>query len=216
VAERLAPRRIDSYKSRAQWPSLKIVFREHQLGAGSASRSSKNSCGRGRAPISSVPAGNQGDQTTDVSRRRVSVRLGYDHDSSSTAPSACTTGWRSSQPNPAGRGRPIRLAGQSRGAARRRAVWPTASGSKNVYVPRAATFPDRELNAKVFGQKLDFVERMTAWSATTRLPDDPEPGGLSNIAPLRIGRVETTSNCSRVVSHTPIEVDALNRLKDFE
>ncbi|HYI42616.1 MAG TPA: endonuclease/exonuclease/phosphatase family protein, partial [Sphingomicrobium sp.] len=34
---------------------------------------------------------------------------------------------------------------------------------ENVYVPAGGDTPDRAVNPK-FGQKLDFIERMTAWS----------------------------------------------------
>ena len=34
---------------------------------------------------------------------------------------------------------------------------------ENVYVPAGGDIPDRTLNPK-FGQKLDFIERMTRWS----------------------------------------------------
>jgi exodeoxyribonuclease-3 len=81
---------------------------------------------------------------------------------------------------------------------------------ENVYVPAGGDIPDRELNAK-FGQKLDFVERMTAWSATLDCPTILT--GDFNIAPLE-SDVWNHKQLLKVVSHTPIEVDALNRLKD--
>lgn len=81
---------------------------------------------------------------------------------------------------------------------------------ENVYVPAGGDIPDRELNSK-FGQKLDFVERMTAWSSTLDCPTILT--GDFNIAPLE-SDVWNHKQLLKVVSHTPIEVDALNRLKD--
>lgn len=80
---------------------------------------------------------------------------------------------------------------------------------ENVYVPAGGDVPDRELNPK-FGQKLDFVERMTRWSEGLR-----EPAiivGDFNVAPLECD-VWNHKALLDVVSHTPIEVDALNRLQ---
>ena len=81
---------------------------------------------------------------------------------------------------------------------------------ENVYVPAGGDIPDRDVNPK-FGQKLDFVERMTAWSATLDCPTILT--GDFNIAPLE-SDVWSHKQLIKVVSHTPIEVDALNRLKD--
>ena len=80
---------------------------------------------------------------------------------------------------------------------------------ENVYVPAGGDVPDREVNPK-FGQKLDFVERMTRWSAVL---DGPTLlMGDFNIAPLPED-VWSHKQLLGVVSHTPIEVDALYRLK---
>jgi len=81
---------------------------------------------------------------------------------------------------------------------------------ENVYVPAGGDIPDREVNAK-FGQKLDFVERMTAWSSTLDCPTILT--GDFNIAPLE-SDVWNHKQLLKVVSHTPIEVDALTRLKE--
>ncbi len=87
---------------------------------------------------------------------------------------------------------------------------PGGTRLENVYVPAGGDIPDRELNPK-FGQKLDFVERMTAWSSTLDCPTILT--GDFNIAPLE-SDVWSHKQLLKVVSHTPIEVDALNRLKD--
>ena len=52
---------------------------------------------------------------------------------------------------------------------------------ENVYVPAGGDIPDREVNSK-FGQKLDFVGRMTRWSETVDRPTIMV--GDFNIAPL--------------------------------
>lgn len=81
---------------------------------------------------------------------------------------------------------------------------------ENVYVPAGGDIPDRDLNPK-FGQKLDFVERMTRWSEG--LGDLPVVlTGDFNIAPLE-SDVWSHKQLLDVVSHTPIEVEALARLQ---
>ena len=41
---------------------------------------------------------------------------------------------------------------------------------ENVYVPAGGDMPDRDVNPK-FGQKLDFIERMTRWSESLERAD---------------------------------------------
>lgn len=80
---------------------------------------------------------------------------------------------------------------------------------ENVYVPAGGDVADREVNPK-FGQKLDFVERMTRWSAALDGPTILV--GDFNIAPLPED-VWSHKQLLDVVSHTPIEVEALDRLQ---
>jgi len=80
---------------------------------------------------------------------------------------------------------------------------------ENVYVPAGGDVPDREVNPK-FGQKLDFLERMTRWSETLDVPTVLT--GDFNVAPLE-SDVWSHKALLDVVSHTPIEVDALARLQ---
>ena len=80
---------------------------------------------------------------------------------------------------------------------------------ENVYVPAGGDVPDRALNPK-FGQKLDFLARMTRWSDTLR-----EPAllvGDLNIAPLPCD-VWSHKALLDTVSHTPVEVDTLAGLQ---
>ncbi|WP_233453937.1 exodeoxyribonuclease III [Tsuneonella flava] len=81
---------------------------------------------------------------------------------------------------------------------------------ENVYIPAGGDIPDRELNPK-FGQKLDFLERMTRWSETLDRPTLLV--GDFNIAPLECD-VYDHKALLKVVSHTPLEVETLNRLRD--
>ena len=81
---------------------------------------------------------------------------------------------------------------------------------ENVYVPAGGDVPDRTINVK-FGQKLDFLERMTLWSETCRCPTILV--GDLNVAPLECD-VWSHKQLLNVVSHTPIEVAALTRLQD--
>jgi len=80
---------------------------------------------------------------------------------------------------------------------------------ENVYVPAGGDIPDRTVNPK-FGQKLDFIERMTRWSEGLREPTLIV--GDFNVAPLECD-VWSHKALLDVVSHTPIEVDALTRLQ---
>ena len=81
---------------------------------------------------------------------------------------------------------------------------------ENVYIPAGGDIPDREQNPK-FGQKLDFYERMTRWSDTLDVPTIMM--GDFNIAPLECD-VWSHKQLLRVVSHTPIEVETMSRLRD--
>lgn len=79
---------------------------------------------------------------------------------------------------------------------------------ENVYVPAGGDIPDRALNPK-FGQKLDFIERMTRWAT-----GDTGPTllvGDFNVAPLDCD-VWSHKALIDVVSHTPVEVAALAAL----
>lgn len=80
---------------------------------------------------------------------------------------------------------------------------------ENVYVPAGGDVPDREVNAK-FGQKLDFLERMASWADAVDRPTLIV--GDFNIAPLE-SDVWSHKQLLKVVSHTPIEVEALDRFK---
>ena len=80
---------------------------------------------------------------------------------------------------------------------------------ENVYVPAGGDIPDRNLNPK-FGQKLDFIERMTRWSE--KLAEPTLIVGDFNVAPLECD-VWSHKALLDVVSHTPIEVEALERLQ---
>lgn len=80
---------------------------------------------------------------------------------------------------------------------------------ENVYVPAGGDIADRTLNPK-FGQKLDFLERMTRWSDALAAPTLLV--GDFNVAPLDCD-VWSHKQLLSVVSHTPVEVAALARLQ---
>ena len=80
---------------------------------------------------------------------------------------------------------------------------------ENVYIPAGGDIPDAALNPK-FGQKLAFVERMKRWSEMLRQPTLLV--GDFNIAPLECD-VWSHKQLLDVVSHTPIEVEALGGLQ---
>ena len=89
------------------------------------------------------------------------------------------------------------------------AVLPNGVRLENVYVPAGGDVPDRDLNPK-FAQKLDFIARMTRWSNGLAQPTIMV--GDFNIAPLE-SDVWGHKQLLGTVSHTPVEVDALNALK---
>lgn len=80
---------------------------------------------------------------------------------------------------------------------------------ENVYVPAGGDIPDRVANPK-FGQKLDFIDRMIDWSAKLDLPTLLV--GDFNVAPLECD-VWSHKQLLNVVSHTPVETEALARLQ---
>lgn len=80
----------------------------------------------------------------------------------------------------------------------------------NVYVPAGGDEPDREKNPK-FGQKLDFLARMTDWAKAIEAPTLIV--GDFNIAPME-SDVWNHKQLLKVVSHTPIEVETLQSFKD--
>ena len=103
---------------------------------------------------------------------------------------------------------------QDNGEARHVGVELTGPGKgliiENVYIPAGGDTPDREVNAK-FGQKLDFLERMTRWADALDRPTLIV--GDFNVAPLECD-VYDHKALVKVVSHTPVEVAALTRFGD--
>ncbi|MBL0925538.1 MAG: exodeoxyribonuclease III [Sphingomonadaceae bacterium] len=80
----------------------------------------------------------------------------------------------------------------------------------NVYIPAGGDIPDRELNPK-FGQKLDFLTRMTTWSATVDCPTILT--GDFNVAPFEHD-VWSHKQLLNVVSHTPVECEHLAAMQN--
>jgi exodeoxyribonuclease-3 len=81
----------------------------------------------------------------------------------------------------------------------------------NFYVPAGGDVPDREANAK-FGQKLDYLASMRDAFHAER-PRRAILVGDLNIAP-REDDVWSHKQLLKVVSHTPIEVEALGAAQD--
>lgn len=83
----------------------------------------------------------------------------------------------------------------------------------NFYVPAGGDIPDAGANPK-FGQKLAYLEQMARWFS--RLRDEPENrfimAGDLNVAPLETD-VWSHKQLLRVVSHTPVEVEHMERLR---
>jgi exodeoxyribonuclease III len=82
---------------------------------------------------------------------------------------------------------------------------------QNFYIPAGGDEPDRAINAK-FDHKLDFFEKLTADMAR-RDPKSPLAiVGDMNVAPGEFD-VWSHKQMSRVVSHTPVEIEAMANLK---
>lgn len=82
----------------------------------------------------------------------------------------------------------------------------------NFYVPAGGDIPDPELNNK-FREKLDFVAAMTDWSKQeVKKKHRMIAVGDFNIAPLD-NDVWSHKQMLKIVSHTPVEIDALNELQ---
>ncbi|MEL7091820.1 MAG: exodeoxyribonuclease III [Pseudomonadota bacterium] len=80
----------------------------------------------------------------------------------------------------------------------------------NFYVPAGGDVPDRDKNEK-FGQKLDYLSDMEAWGRSAAPKKSILVGDL-NIAP-REDDVWSHKQLLKVVSHTPVEVDALGAVQ---
>ena len=93
-----------------------------------------------------------------------------------------------------------------------RVTFPDGLELDNVYVPAGGMVPDPEINDK-FAHKLDFLDELT-----DLITDEHHPGarrvlaGDLNIAPLEHD-VWSHERLVRAVSHTPVEVAALERLR---
>ncbi|WP_323040723.1 exodeoxyribonuclease III [Gemmobacter sp.] len=81
----------------------------------------------------------------------------------------------------------------------------------NFYVPAGGDIPDRDQNVK-FGQKLDFLSEMRDHFHWQR-PDRAILVGDLNIAP-REDDVWNHKALLKIVSHTPVEVEALGAAQD--
>ncbi|MGX1801094.1 exodeoxyribonuclease III, partial [Brevundimonas naejangsanensis] len=83
---------------------------------------------------------------------------------------------------------------------------------QNFYIPAGGDLPDRALNPK-FDHKMDFYERLTTEMKTRDRQRPLVLAGDFNIAP---GENDVWNHrfMSKVVSHTPGEVETLYRLQD--
>ena len=82
---------------------------------------------------------------------------------------------------------------------------------QNFYIPAGGDVPDRKLNPK-FDHKLDFYERLTAEMAARDRQRPLVLAGDFNIAPGE-NDVWNHRYMSKIVSHTPLEVETLRRLQ---
>ena len=81
---------------------------------------------------------------------------------------------------------------------------------QNYYIPAGGDEPDPDTNPR-FAHKLDFVGKLATYFENRRAEDsDIVAVGDFNIAPKEHD-VWSHKQLLKVVSHTPVEVDALNR-----
>jgi len=82
---------------------------------------------------------------------------------------------------------------------------------QNFYIPAGGDVPDRAANPK-FDHKLDFFERLTRTLAGRKACDPLVIAGDLNVAPGE-NDVWNHKFMSKVVSHTPPEIDAMEALR---
>lgn len=83
----------------------------------------------------------------------------------------------------------------------------------NLYIPAGGDEPDTNINDK-FAHKLNFVDEMADWFKKNGKPDKPMIAvGDFNIAPQEHD-VWSHKQLLSVVSHTPVEVEKLNRMQE--
>ena len=88
---------------------------------------------------------------------------------------------------------------------------PSGTVVHNLYIPAGGDVPDPDLNPK-FAHKLDFFAELRAWSADTR-PERAILVGDLNVAP-REDDVWNHKRLLRIVSHTPVEVEAFTAARE--
>jgi exodeoxyribonuclease-3 len=81
----------------------------------------------------------------------------------------------------------------------------------NFYVPAGGDEPDPQVNEK-FAHKLDFLDEMENWFANGGVDEPMIMVGDLNIAPLP-DDVWSHKQLLKVVSHTPVEVERLQKLQ---
>ena len=82
----------------------------------------------------------------------------------------------------------------------------------NFYIPAGGDEPDPEINPK-FRHKLDFLAELESWFDDDDFRDGHLIAGDFNIAPHE-NDVWGHKQLLKVVSHTPLEVETLDRLRD--
>lgn len=92
------------------------------------------------------------------------------------------------------------------------ATLPDGTVLHNFYVPAGGDIPDPAINKK-FADKLAMMEAMTHWSAQLEKNAKAVLVGDLNIAPYEHD-VWSHKQLLDVVSHTPVEVEAMARLRD--
>ncbi|MBF0166272.1 MAG: exodeoxyribonuclease III [Alphaproteobacteria bacterium] len=83
----------------------------------------------------------------------------------------------------------------------------------NIYIPAGGDLPDPEVNDK-FAHKLSFLDDLADWFGQTYRPMDKLIlVGDFNVAPLE-NDVWSHKQMQKIISHTPAEIERLNRFQD--
>lgn len=108
--------------------------------------------------------------------------------------------------------RPFCGKGDSRHVAVRIATGGGAIAIHNLYVPAGGDEPDPAINPK-FAHKLAFLDEMKAWVGITGQSERMILVGDLNVAPFEQD-VWSHRQLLKVVSHTPMETERLNAIRD--
>ena len=202
-------------------PSAARTAASHRQPMSSSSRSRPGTSIRARPPSTIVEKFLIEESPEDLCLQETKVRdtefpggSGFRQARLRCAPMVCgqrsITGVAIVEPGAAPRGGPARLAGQRRGAPRRgRAARPRPGpDARERLHPRGRRHPRPRANPK-FGQKLDFLERMTRWA--DKRSTGRRCSSATSTSPRSNATSTTTRRCSRSSATRRSKCETLGR-----